>query len=42
MLQSAAARPTPEELVDRIAARGRVKLDEPSEVTVRRLRDSFE
>ncbi|MGH2982340.1 MAG: FitA-like ribbon-helix-helix domain-containing protein [Solirubrobacterales bacterium] len=39
MLARAAARPTPEELTARIKARGSVKLSEPSEVTVRRLRD---
>lgn len=42
MLESAAARPTPAELMDRIRARGRLPLDEPSEVTVRRLRDALE
>ena len=36
------ARPTPEELRERIRARGSVQLDEPSEVTIRRLRDSLE
>ncbi|MDO8212761.1 hypothetical protein [Conexibacter sp. CPCC 206217] len=36
------ARPTPQELEARIAARGAVQLDEPSEVTVRRLRDHGE
>lgn len=36
------ARPTIEELEARIAARGAVQLDEPSEVTIRRLRDEGE
>jgi len=42
LLTTAASRPTPEEFMARIRARGSVKLSEPSEVTVRRLRDSFE
>ena len=42
MLEADARRPTPEELFDRIEARGRVIRDEPSEVTVRRLRDHGE
>jgi antitoxin FitA len=42
MLTNAASRPTPEEFRTRIRARGSVQLSEPSEVTVRRLRDSFE
>ena len=42
MLAASAARPTPAELMDRIRARGRLPLDEPSEVTVRRLRDALE
>lgn len=36
------ARPTPEELAERIRARGSVRLDEPSEATMRRLRDQGE
>ncbi len=35
------ARPTPEELEAQIDARGRVKLDEAPEVTVRYIRDSY-
>ncbi len=42
LLAREVARPTPEELSDRIRARGSVRLSEPSEVTVRRLRDSGE
>lgn len=42
VLGRAAGRPTTEELQARIHARGPVQLDEPSEVKVRRLRDSFE
>jgi plasmid stability protein len=42
MLTDAASRPTPEEFEARIRARGSVELPEPSEVAVRRLRDSFE
>lgn len=42
LLARAAARPTPEELGARIRARGAVRLGEPSEVTVRRLRDAGE
>jgi plasmid stability protein len=38
----AAERPTPEELAARIRARGLVQLAEPSEVSVRRLRDHGE
>ena len=41
ILQRVAARPTPAELTARIEARDRVRLDEPSEVEVRRLRDSY-
>jgi plasmid stability protein len=41
MLGRAVARPTPEELSARIAARGKVDLPEPSEVTVRRIRDEY-
>jgi plasmid stability protein len=36
------ARPTPAELAARIAARGAVRLEEPSETTVRRLREHGE
>jgi antitoxin FitA len=42
MLARAAARPTPEELADRVRARGSVELPEPSEVSVRRLRERGE
>jgi plasmid stability protein len=42
MLVRAASRPTPAELADRIRARGVVELDEPSEVTVRAIRDHGE
>jgi plasmid stability protein len=42
LLERDAARPTPEELSARIAARGSVQLDEPTEITVRRLRDQGE
>ena len=42
LLTSAASRPTSEEFMARIRARGSVKLREPSEVTVRKLRDSYE
>lgn len=42
MLSRAAARPTPEELMERIAARGPVRLSEPSEVTIRAIRDAGE
>ena len=42
VLARAAARPTPQELMARIEARGPVRLDEPSEVSVRRLRDEGE
>lgn len=38
LLVKSAGRPTPAELSARIEARGPVELDEPSEVTVRRLR----
>lgn len=41
MLARAVARPTPEELDARITARGKVDLPEPSEVTVRRIRDEY-
>lgn len=42
LLAREAARPTPEELAARVAARGRVGRSEPSEVSVRRLRESGE
>jgi plasmid stability protein len=42
LLAREAQRPTPEELAARVAARGHVSSDEPSERTVRRLRDSGE
>ena len=42
LLTREAARPTPAELTARIAARGSVELSEPSEVTIRRLRDHGE
>jgi plasmid stability protein len=42
LLAREAARPTPDELAARIAARGRVHRPEPSEQSVRRLRESGE
>jgi len=42
LLTRAAERPSPDELAARIRARGAVELAEPSEVTVRRLRDEGE
>jgi plasmid stability protein len=42
VLERAAERPTPEELAARVSARGAVRRDEPSEVSVRRLRDRGE
>lgn len=42
VLGRAVARPTPEELAARIEARGAVELAEPTEVTVRDLRDRSE
>jgi plasmid stability protein len=42
LLAREAARPTPQELAARIEARGRAELPEPSELAVRRLRDSGE
>jgi plasmid stability protein len=42
LLARAAARPTPEELAARIEIRGRIRLLEPSERSVRRLRDRGE
>jgi len=42
ILARSAARPTPEELTERIRTRGAVSLDEPSERTVRRIREHGE
>jgi plasmid stability protein len=42
LLARAAARPTPEELATRITTRGTVELAEPSETTVRHLRNQGE
>lgn len=42
LLTRDASRPTPEELAERIRARGAASLGEPSEVAVRRLRDHGE
>jgi plasmid stability protein len=42
MLAREAARPTPAELASRVAARGSVERAEPSELAVRRLRESGE
>lgn len=42
VLARSASRPTPSELSARIAARGVVALDEPSEIAVRALRDRGE
>src|SRR3990172_5582436 len=42
LLARASARPTPEELAARVEARGKVQLAEPSERSVRRLRDRGE
>lgn len=39
VLERDAARPTPAELAERIATRGVMQPPEPSELTVRRLRD---
>lgn len=39
LLSRAAGRPTPEELAERIRARGAARRGEPSERSVRRLRD---
>jgi len=39
LLTRAVERPTPEELAARIRARGQVRLTEPSNVSVRRLRE---
>jgi plasmid stability protein len=38
LLTRSASRPTPEELAERVRIRGSVRLDEPSEQSVRRLR----
>lgn len=40
VLADAATRPTFDELLARIESRGRVRLAEPNEATVRRLRDA--
>jgi plasmid stability protein len=42
LLARSAARPTPDELTQRIENRGTFKLEEPSERTVRNLRDHGE
>lgn len=42
LLRNAASRPTPEELSSRVRARGAVALSEPSERSVRRLRNRGE
>lgn len=42
LLTRSAARPTPDELVERIKARGVASLGEPSEQSVRRLRNHGE
>jgi plasmid stability protein len=42
LLARSAARPTPDELTQRIENRGTIKLEEPSERTVRNLRDHGE
>ena len=42
VLERSARRPTPAELAVRVQARGAVELAEPSELTVRRLRDAGE
>lgn len=42
ILVASTSRPTPEELSARIEARGPIELDEPSEVTIRRMRDALE
>ena len=39
LLARAAARPTPQELAERVRFRGTVRLKEPSQRSVRRLRD---
>lgn len=42
LLADHSRRPTPEELSERIRARGRAQLDEPPAVTIRRMRDALE
>jgi plasmid stability protein len=42
LLARAAARPTPQELAERVRARGPVRMAEPSEQAVRRLREHGE
>ena len=42
ILKRSAARPTPDELADRIRARSPVRLTEPTEDTIRRLRGSLD
>lgn len=42
LLAREVSRPTPAELAERVRARGRVSLSEPSDVLVRRLRDEGE
>ncbi len=42
VLERTTGYPTPEELSARIRAQGKVELSEPSEVTVRRIRDHGE
>lgn len=42
LLARQAARPTPDELAERVSARGRVSRSESSELAVRRLRESGE
>lgn len=42
LLARSAARPTPDELMKRVETRGTIKLQEPSEETVRHLRDHGE
>lgn len=42
LLERSAARPTPDELAERVKARGVTSLVEPSEQSVRRLRDDGE
>jgi antitoxin FitA len=42
VLAGSVGRPTPDELAARIAARGEIERDEPSEITVRGLREHGE
>ena len=42
LLEREVSRPPVEEVLDRIASREPVELDEPSEVTIRRLRDALD